>query len=300
MWHPNFTINGKILLTLTARKGQRHAVPSSCVPFLLRKAETMDNDDILDLIGRIEAEEGVRVLFACEAGSRAWGFESEDSDYDVRYVYVRPISEYLRLMPPRDVIDTPTTCSIDAVGFDIRKFLSLMRKSNPSVYEWLGSHIVYYEDRTFSQEIDRVYPVCFSPQKSALHYAGMTTSAIRIIRHGDRRLKNYLYAIRGTLAARWSVSDATMPPPVRSDKLISLVEDEALRNTFFGMVDIKRANAGTIDFDFCKKVLGVTDELLDLLEDEICGIRADASEMGRTEPCSFAELDDAFRKIVFI
>lgn len=60
---------------------------------------------IIELLHSIEAEHGVKVLYACESGSRAWGFASPDSDYDVRFVYVRPLEDYLSLVPVRDVIE---------------------------------------------------------------------------------------------------------------------------------------------------------------------------------------------------
>ena len=43
---------------------------------------------VRNALAQVEAERNVRVLFACESGSRAWGFASRDSDYDVRFLYV--------------------------------------------------------------------------------------------------------------------------------------------------------------------------------------------------------------------
>lgn len=61
----------------------------------------------------VEQRYGVRVLYACESGSRGWGFASPDSDYDVRFLYVHPLEWYLRVDPPRDVIELPIDDELD-------------------------------------------------------------------------------------------------------------------------------------------------------------------------------------------
>jgi len=96
---------------------------------------------ILADLGRIEREEGVRILFAVESGSRAWGFPSPDSDYDARFVYARPADWYLSLAPGRDVVELPIDGDYDTNGWDIRKALNLLLKPNPVLLEWLSSPI---------------------------------------------------------------------------------------------------------------------------------------------------------------
>ncbi|KAA3615175.1 MAG: nucleotidyltransferase domain-containing protein [Planctomycetota bacterium] len=98
-------------------------------------------------LSEIEATEGVKILFACESGSRAWGFASQDSDYDVRFLYLHPPEWYLsiNLEAKRDVIERPIVDELDVNGWDLRKALKLFRKSNPPLLEWLGSPIVYRE-----------------------------------------------------------------------------------------------------------------------------------------------------------
>ena len=100
-------------------------------------------DEIQQRLDLIVAEEDVRLLFAVESGSRAWGFPSPDSDYDVRFVYARHITDYLRLEDRRDVIERPIVDEIDLNGWDIKKALQLMLKSNAVISEWLQSPIVY-------------------------------------------------------------------------------------------------------------------------------------------------------------
>ena len=97
----------------------------------------------------VEREKDVRVLLAVESGSRAWDMASEDSDYDVRFVYMRREEDYLRLEDVRDTIEWRLDETYDVVGWDLCKFLRLMRGSNPTVFEWLESPIVYREDPAF-------------------------------------------------------------------------------------------------------------------------------------------------------
>jgi predicted nucleotidyltransferase len=112
-------------------------------------------EEILSRIIEIEDEEGVRIFFACESGSRAWGFPSSDSDYDVRFLYLHPTEWYLsvNLEHKRDVIERPISGDLDINGWDLRKALILLRKGNPPLMEWLGSPIIY-------REIFRSLPRC--------------------------------------------------------------------------------------------------------------------------------------------
>jgi predicted nucleotidyltransferase len=104
----------------------------------LSRKEAVTNqllDRIRTELDRIEEEESVRVLYACESGSRAWGFESEDSDYDVRFIYLRPADWYLTIQKKRDVIEKPIDEDLDISGWDLPKALELFRRSNPPLLE---------------------------------------------------------------------------------------------------------------------------------------------------------------------
>src|SRR5438045_8726086 len=112
----------------------------------------------------IERDEGVRIFYACESGSRAWGFPSADSDYDVRFLYVRPRDWYLSVdvERKRDVIERPITDELDVSGWDIRKALMLLKKSNPPLLEWLGSPIIYRETLTIADRLRSLLPAYYS------------------------------------------------------------------------------------------------------------------------------------------
>jgi len=109
---------------------------------------------ILQCLQDIEARHRVTVLFACESGSRGWGFASPDSDYDVRFIYVNRLDWYLTVEPGRDVIEQPISGDLDVNGWDLRKTLQLLRQSNPTLLEWLRSPIVYLEEA----DLQQLYP----------------------------------------------------------------------------------------------------------------------------------------------
>ncbi|HEX7636908.1 MAG TPA: nucleotidyltransferase domain-containing protein [Burkholderiaceae bacterium] len=166
----------------------------------------------------IEREQGVTVLFACESGSRGWGFASPDSDYDVRFVYVRRPRDYLTLDPVRDVIERPISGELDVGGWDLRKALQLLRDSNPTLLEWLRSPIVYEQDDEAAARLRTLAAARFSLVRGYHHYVSMAKKNLREHLYGDEvRLKKYLYVLRPLLAARWIRERGSAPPMVFAD-----------------------------------------------------------------------------------
>ena len=138
-------------------------------------------EEVQTRLREIEDEEGVKVFFACESGSRAWGFPSADSDYDVRFLYAHPRPWYLSidLERRRDVIERPITDALDISGWDLRKALQLFRKSNPPLLEWLQSPIVYREETTVASRFRDLIPVYYSSRKARYHYLHMAQGNYR-------------------------------------------------------------------------------------------------------------------------
>ena len=164
-------------------------------------------------LSEIEREKGVTVLYAAESGSRAWGFESPDSDFDVRFIYMRQESEYLRLDSFRDVIELPVNDTWDVSGWDLPKALRLLHKSNPTLFEWLASPICY-RDNGFSARIQPLLAEYFSPSRMLHHYLSMADNNTRNYLQGESvRMKRYLYILRPVLACLW-VMEHDSPPPV--------------------------------------------------------------------------------------
>ncbi|MGE0054808.1 MAG: nucleotidyltransferase domain-containing protein [Hyphomicrobium sp.] len=164
----------------------------------------------LDCVAR---EEDVRILFAAESGSRAWGFASPDSDYDVRFIYVHPRAWYLSLVEDRDVIERPLDSRlVDLAGWDLRKALRLFLKSNPAFYEWLTSPIVYFDDDAFGPAARALFERHADLDVLAHAYHSVANGQLSGDRDSDIKLKRYFYAIRPLLALQWIYDKQTLPP----------------------------------------------------------------------------------------
>lgn len=176
---------------------------------------------ILAALETVEREYGVQVLFAAESGSRAWGFASPDSDYDVRFVYRHPRDWYLRVFEPRDVIERMLPDDLDVSGWDLRKALRLFQRCNFALYEWLDSPIVYREQPVFAARLRELVPVFFQPASALHHYLG--TARTTFAEHLDRqhvRLKKVFYFLRPILACRW-IEQTREQPPTAFAKLVA-------------------------------------------------------------------------------
>jgi len=180
-------------------------------------------------LDRVEAEHGVRVLYACESGSRAWGFPSSDSDYDVRFVYVHPRDWYLSIELERrdDTIDRAPGDKIDLHGWDLRKALRLFRTANPTLLEWLQSPIVYRShDAAITRWRDLISDY-YTPGAAGPAYRGMARSiAEQNLTEEPIPQKAYLYVLRALLAVRW-IEQEWGPVPVEFERLLHAADLEA-------------------------------------------------------------------------
>jgi len=177
---------------------------------------------IKEICKKIEKENKIKILFAVENGSRAWRMSSKDSDYDVRFVFVRPIKDYIQINKPQEVLEiafdksgkkVPTESSlIDVTGFDIFKYVKMLSDSNPTTIEWLTTDIIYYgkQDKVFKEFAIKNF------NKISLyhHYKSMCrNNYLKYLKSGsDVTYKRYLYAFRGLLNAKWVVHIGALPP----------------------------------------------------------------------------------------
>lgn len=177
-------------------------------------------------LAEVEASDGARLLLAVESGSRAWGFPSPDSDYDVRFVYVRPRDAYLALRSPRDVIELPIVDEIDLNGWDLRKLLGLMLKSNAVVGEWLESPIRYRPDHPVMARVAALADFAFDPRGVARHYASLGGNALDRWPDNDDPVpvKRYFYALRPALAIRALRLDPARRPPMNLQRLMEVTD----------------------------------------------------------------------------
>lgn len=174
----------------------------------------------------VERGDGVRLLMAIESGSRAWGFPSPDSDYDVRFVYVRPRDWYLSLAPGRDVIEQPILDEIDLNGWDVRKALGLLLKSNAVVSEWILSPIRYRADDPFVAKLAALADALLDPRALAHHYANLGRAASNrwLDKPGEVPVKKYFYALRPALAVRALRLNPLARPPMNLQALVAVTD----------------------------------------------------------------------------
>ena len=184
--------------------------------------------EIMTRLARTEREEGVRIVLAVESGSRAWGFHSPNSDYDVRFIYMRPADWYLAvdLEERRDVIEYKIVDDIDLNGWDLRKALRLFWKSNPAFMEWIQSPIRYMEDGAFAQGAREIRDAVYSVERGIYHYRSMAkTNYEGYLRADMVPLKKYFYVLRPLLAVRW-LEHYGRAAPIEFGKLLHLIEDQ--------------------------------------------------------------------------
>ena len=194
-----------------------------------------------DRLAEIERRESVRILLAVESGSRAWGFPSPDSDYDVRFLYARPRDWYLSIDSRRDVIECPIEDVLDINGWDIRKALHLLLKANPVLAEWLTSPIRYREDATVVAALRDLALRTGSRRPARHHYLrlGQSQYEREIAGRDTVRLKRYFYALRPALALRWLRTRADAPPMDLPSLRAGLELDRELDRSIDGLTALK-------------------------------------------------------------
>jgi len=192
----------------------------------------------------IERKYRVRIIYACESGSRAWGFASTDSDFDIRFLYLRPQSWYLSidLEHRSSVLEWPPDGVWDIVGWDLRKALRLMRHSNPQLLEWLHSPIVYRDVETTGEQLRALLPQVHSPERAMHHYLRMAARNRRVsLEKESIQLKKYFDVLRPLLACRWIEAGRGMVP-VEFDRLLEAGSiDPPLLEHIQELLDAKRS-----------------------------------------------------------
>ena len=179
-------------------------------------------EKIIEKCRQIEKEENIKILFAVESGSRSWDMASKNSDFDVRFVFVRPLEDYIQIDKRAEVLDRAFDedmnpmgkegCFVDMVGFDVFKFTRMLSSSNPTVIEWLKSDIVYYgeQNKVFKDYAEK----SFKKISLYFHYKSMCkNNYLKYIKSKDNiTYKRYLYAMRGLVNAKYIVNVGKLPP----------------------------------------------------------------------------------------
>ncbi len=257
-------------------------------------------EKIAGICRNIEQEKNVRILFAVENGSRAWRMDSKDSDYDVRFVFCRPLKDYIQINPPGEVIEAffdkdgkpcqPEGALIDMSGFDIFKYAKMLSSSNPTTIEWLMSDIVYFgiQNNVFK----KFATSNFNKISLYHHYKSMCrNNYLKYLKSGDLvTYKKYLYAYRGLVNAKWVVHKKSIPPIIFSEAL-SGMEGIIPENVLKKLREIIALKAQGREKEIIQNIVE--------MDDYIEGFLKDDSEAPAEKPhATLNELNAEIRKIL--
>jgi predicted nucleotidyltransferase len=187
-------------------------------------------EEIRKELFRIEKQHEINILLAVESGSRAWGFASTDSDWDVRYIYIHKLDWYLKIDDEKDSQEEMLPNDLDFSGWELKKALKLFRKSNPPMLEWLRSPIVYLEQFLTAEKLREISKSYFNPKSCMYHYLSMARNNFREFLQKDLvKSKKYFYVLRPVLACDW-IKEKNSFPPIEFQALVdSQVKDEKIK-----------------------------------------------------------------------
>ncbi|MEH7500703.1 nucleotidyltransferase domain-containing protein [Neobacillus drentensis] len=249
-------------------------------------------EKILAEIKNIEAQYKVKICLAVESGSRAWGFPSKDSDYDVRFIYVHKKDWYLSIDQKRDVIELPINDLLDINGWELSKALRLFRKSNPPLMEWLHSGIVYYQAFSLVDKLKAIQNQVFLPQSALYHYLNMAKGNFRDYLRSDQvKIKKYFYVLRPILACQW-IERYNAVPPIEFQTLVEeLLEEGQLKQEILTLL-ARKISGDELNLE--PKVTSIND----FLENEINRLEEYTNTLKVSKEDMTPILDDLFREIL--
>ena len=248
------------------------------------------HEKILELIqvklDEIELRENVCILHAIESGSRAWGFASPDSDYDVRFIYMRSVEEYLKLEKTRDVIEWQLDEILDINGWDLQKALRLLRSSNPTLFEWSRSPIVYKTTEAWTN-LSRNFDDFFLRRVGLHHYLSAARGNYQKYLLGEVvSLKKYFYVLRPLLACKW-ILDRGCPPPMLFSELVETELEPSLRSF---IDDLLQAKAVTSEVGLAKR----NDTLNSYIEETLADLMESVNALPLDHKVDWGQLNGLF------
>lgn len=198
-------------------------------------------EKIKEYLNNLEEERNIKILLACETGSRAWGFPSPDSDYDIRILYCHPKEWYLSLSEAKDTIDLFfDNKDIDISGWELRKSLRLMAKSNAALIERVQSPIVYKSDKRFHSEILNLAQLNYSRIATMHHYLSMARRMYLEVKEVEHfKLKKFFYALRSSIACLWILEKEEIPPIEFTKMIEALAFPLKLKERINELIELK-------------------------------------------------------------
>ncbi len=247
---------------------------------------------ILDHLKQIADREGFQILYACETGSRGWGFASPDSDFDIRCIFVYPRERYLSIFPPTEQFTQMLEVEgevLDMSGWELSKVLRLLNKSNATPFEWLQSPIIYQEFSGFREELLRLGAAYLNPRSMIHHYLGICHNSMLTGIEGDQiNIKKYFYVLRPLLAAKWLADQRSVPPMQFRPLVNQLDESMPLRRAIEQLwIAKEKAKEGAFT--------PLVPEIQAFLDTEMPRCKLLADDM-KNPKCDTTPLDQFFRK----
>ncbi len=195
---------------------------------------------IIESLKNIEAEEKIAVLLACESGSRAWGTQSPNSDYDIRFIYIHHSDWYLQLFEQRDVFEKTIPPTIELVGWDLKKALKLLYNSNPSLLEWIHSPIIYRSDDAFLKKLKNLSQQFCSIPSLLYHYVHMAKKNFQSLnKERNRTPKRYINCIRPIMMCLSLLNGSGFPNGTIQELFLNNVDDKKLLAQFQSLLKVK-------------------------------------------------------------
>lgn len=173
----------------------------------------------------LEQQHDIDIIYACESGSRAWGFPSPNSDYDVRFIYVHPRDRYLDIDHPSSHLTLPIDDELDLHGWDLKKSLQLIRKSNTTPFEWLQSPIIYQQNESIARQLWALCSHYFNARGNIYHYLGIAKSSLQTSADQQIGVKKLFYVLRPLLAAKWCLQKQQIAPMAMAPLMTLLPND---------------------------------------------------------------------------
>jgi hypothetical protein len=237
---------------------------------------------------KLELQHNIKILYAVESGSRAWGFESKNSDYDIRYIYLNPIDWYLGIDPEKKDSHEKIEGDLDFSGWELRKALRLFRKSNPPLLEWLRSSIVYVENTEVMNEWRNLQQEYFDNKGCIFHYLSMAKGNFNDYLKKDKvKLKRYFYVLRPILCCKY-IEEFNSAPPIEFSKLLGYLDSD-VRHQVEKLLEIKKSSEEMDEGDRIPIIQ-------DYLQDQIDYFQKYASNLTKNDLSSTLVLDNFFRK----
>lgn len=247
---------------------------------------------VLVKLKEIEEKENVKILHAVESGSRAWGFASPDSDYDVRFIYVRNQDAYLSLRGIKDFLDWELNETLDINGWDLKKALQHFHKSNATLFEWANSPVVYRTTDAWKDLYENTARHYFSVRSAMYHYYGTANKNYHAYLMDDIvKYKKYFYVLRPILACIW-IEQRKCPPPVLFDDLVRAVLKEDMKSVVSELLEKKMGMSES-------EKAPVISELNLYIERNLEHFKRQAEEMRDDRKPEWEPLEERFKELLW-